>query len=96
MPQYRVIKRSFIDNHIREEGDVVSYDGYPSDNLEPMDDEGRAKQKEGQKAAKAAMSQLVRDTQPLGGTPFDQEAFAKSVAKAIAEGVAAAKADVSA
>jgi hypothetical protein len=89
MAQYRVLKRSFIDNHIREEGDVVNYDGYPSDNLEPMDDEGRAKQKEGIKAAKAAMTQLIRDTQPLAGMAFDQEAFAKAVAKAIADGVSA-------
>jgi hypothetical protein len=89
MPQYRVLKRSFIDNHIREEGDVVSYDGYPSENLEPMDDEGRVKQKEGQKAAKVAMNQLVKDVQPLGPAAFDQDAFAKAVAKAITDGVAA-------
>jgi hypothetical protein len=90
MPQYRVLKRSFIDNHIREEGDVVNYDGYPSDNLEPLDAEGQAKQKEGIKAAKAAMSQMIRDAQPLGNAlGFDQDTFAKAVAKAIADGVSA-------
>jgi hypothetical protein len=92
MPKYRVLTKSFIDNHLREEGDVVDYDGYPSDNLEPLDDEGRAKQKEGVKVAKQAMQQLIKETQPLmgpGGAPFDQDGFAKAVAKAIVDAVAA-------
>ena len=34
MPQYRVLQKSFIGNRIVEEGEVVDYDGEPSDNLE--------------------------------------------------------------
>ena len=34
MPKYRVLEKSFINNAIREEGDIVEYDGEASDNLE--------------------------------------------------------------
>lgn len=37
MAQYRVLKKSFIGNHLREEGDIVEYDGKPGSNLEPVD-----------------------------------------------------------
>lgn len=35
MPQYRVKVKSFIGNAIRQEGDIVEYDGEPHSNLEP-------------------------------------------------------------
>lgn len=34
MAQYRVLQKSFINNAIVEEGEIVEYDGKPSDNLE--------------------------------------------------------------
>lgn len=34
MAKYRVLVRSYINNAIREEGDVVEYDGRPGSNLE--------------------------------------------------------------
>jgi len=34
MATYRVLEKSFIGNAIREEGDIVEYDGEPSPNLE--------------------------------------------------------------
>jgi hypothetical protein len=34
MAQYRVLQKSFINNALREEGEIVEYDGDPSDNLE--------------------------------------------------------------
>lgn len=34
MAQYRVLAKSFINNSIVEEGDVVEYDGKPGSNLE--------------------------------------------------------------
>ena len=37
MPQYRVKQKSFINNAMREEGEIVDYEGTPSSNLEPMD-----------------------------------------------------------
>lgn len=32
--KYRVLTKSFINNAIREEGDIVEYDGKPGSNLE--------------------------------------------------------------
>ncbi len=37
MPTYRVLAKSFINNAIREEGDIVEYDGKPGSNLELVD-----------------------------------------------------------
>ena len=37
MASYRVLKRSYIDTHLREEGDIVEYDGTPGRFLEPLD-----------------------------------------------------------
>lgn len=34
MAKYRVLSKSFIDNHIREEGEIIDYDGDAADNLE--------------------------------------------------------------
>lgn len=45
-PQYRVLHKSFIDNHLREEGAVIEYDGPPSGNLIPLN--AAAKKKAGQ------------------------------------------------
>lgn len=37
MPSFRVLKKSFINNSIAEEGEVVEYDGDFADNLEPLE-----------------------------------------------------------
>jgi hypothetical protein len=37
MPKFRVLKKSFINNSLVEEGTVIDYDGKPSDNLEAID-----------------------------------------------------------
>jgi hypothetical protein len=37
MPKYRVLERSFINNGLREEGDIVEYDGKAGSNLELVD-----------------------------------------------------------
>jgi len=37
MPKYRVKVKSFINNAIRQEGDIVEYDGAPHSNLEAID-----------------------------------------------------------
>jgi hypothetical protein len=34
MARYKVLEKSYINNSIYEEGDVVEYDGIPSENLE--------------------------------------------------------------
>ena len=36
MAQYKVLEKSFINNSIAEEGDIVEYDGTPGTNLEPL------------------------------------------------------------
>jgi len=37
MPTYRVLEKSFINNAIREEGELVEYDGKAGSNLELVD-----------------------------------------------------------
>jgi hypothetical protein len=39
MAKYRVLVKSFINNAIREEGDVVEYDSKPGENLELIEEE---------------------------------------------------------
>lgn len=38
MAKYRVLSKSFINNAIAEEGDVVEYDGKPGSNLELIEE----------------------------------------------------------
>jgi len=37
MPKYRVLVRSFINDGLREEGEIVEYNGKPGSNLELVD-----------------------------------------------------------
>ena len=37
MAKFRVLTKSFVNNTLYEEGDVVDYDGVPASNLEPLD-----------------------------------------------------------
>lgn len=39
MPKYRVKVKSFINNAIRQEGDIVDYDGEPHSNLEAVSED---------------------------------------------------------
>lgn len=39
MAQYRVLVKSFINEAIREEGDIVEYAGKPGSNLELVEEE---------------------------------------------------------
>jgi hypothetical protein len=43
MAQYKVLQKSFINNNIVEEGEIVEYDGKPGTNLEPMKSKRSAK-----------------------------------------------------
>lgn len=83
MPQYKVLEKSLIGNEIFEEGAIVDYDGYPSGNLEPLCDEGRAKAEELIEVNKERIKriQLENPNTPM----IDNEAFAKAVAAAITE-----------
>lgn len=38
MPRYKIVNApTYIANHMREPGEVVSYDGWPGSTLEPVD-----------------------------------------------------------
>ena len=37
MARFQVLKQSFIDNRIVNEGDIIEHDGLPGDNLKPID-----------------------------------------------------------
>ena len=41
MAKYRVLEKSFINNAIAEEGDIVEFDGEPSYNLELVEKKTR-------------------------------------------------------
>lgn len=41
MPRYKVLRDSYINHVLVEEGSEVDYDGLPSDNLEPTCAEGK-------------------------------------------------------
>lgn len=43
MAQYKVLQKSFINNNIVEEGEIIEYDGKPGTNLEPMKSRRSAK-----------------------------------------------------
>lgn len=50
MAQYRVLTKSFINNSIAEEGDLVEFDGKPGSNLELVQDEAAPKKGKGKKS----------------------------------------------
>jgi hypothetical protein len=42
MARYTVNSKSFVGNAIREEGEVIEYEGIPGPNLTPLDDAAQA------------------------------------------------------
>ena len=46
MPRYRVLRKSYIAGDIREPDEIVTYDGRPGSNLEPVATPGRRKKVE--------------------------------------------------
>jgi hypothetical protein len=79
MPKYRVLERSYLPapgdkgNRIYEEGETVDFDGSPSRNLQPLDDEGRAKQAEHFKNEEARISQMMGAQAGPGSLAFTPE-----------------------
>lgn len=57
MPKFRVLEKCFIDNHLRQEGDVIEYDGPENAILEPVD-------KPAPKSAAAAIEKPVTTESP--------------------------------
>lgn len=59
IPKYRVLEVSFIDNHLRQPGEVIEYDGLPSGNLEPLCDTGRARAQVAIEKSKELLASIV-------------------------------------
>lgn len=61
MPTYRVLAKSFINNAIREEGEIVEYDGKAGSNLELVDgsddDQAKAPKRKWEKKSQATEEQ---------------------------------------
>jgi hypothetical protein len=77
MPKYQVLEKSFINNQIREEGEILDdYDGLPSENLKPLDEAGEIKAQEYRDSNAKRLA-----TQTPAATPLDNaEVFAKAFA----------------
>ena len=99
MTQYRVKELSLIGNELFQAGAVVEYDGLPAENLEPMDDEGRAKYQEYLDSNANRVKQMISQNQDsaVGDPAVFAAALAKSqqemagfIGTAVAEAVAAA------
>jgi len=53
MAQYKVLAKSFINNAIREEGEIVEYDGRPGSNLELIESDRPVAKAKGKKGGDA-------------------------------------------
>jgi hypothetical protein len=79
MPKYRVKELSLIGNELFQAGAEVEYDGLPAENLEPLDDEGKAKYQEYLDSNAERIKKMIAENQTSGvGDPGD---FAKAMAK---------------
>lgn len=83
MPKYTVLEKSYLpsadgSSRIYEAGETVDYDGLPGRNLEPLDDEGKAKQADYLASLEKLRSDRLRDFPPESQAAA--EAFAKMLA----------------
>ena len=68
MPQYRVLTKSFINNTIVEEGDVIEFDGKAGSNLELIEgDKPAAAKGNGKGKGKAAAETVATTESEQGG-----------------------------
>lgn len=69
MPRYRVLQQSFVDAKVVFEGEEIEYDGLPAENLEPLDDAGRAKYQEYLDSNAARVAKMIEQNResPTGG-----------------------------
>jgi hypothetical protein len=86
MPKYRVKELSLIGNELFQAGAEVEYDGLPAENLEPLDDEGRAKYQEylDSNAERVRKMRAENDTSSVG----DPAVFMAALLKAQEDGAA--------
>lgn len=83
MTQYKVKELSLVGNELFQAGAIVDYDGLPAENLEPIDDEGRAKYQEylDSNAARVIAMREANSETAVG----DPTAFAKALADSQAQ-----------
>lgn len=82
--KYLVKEKSLIGNDVHEAGATVSYAGLPSDNLEPLCDEGRARAAE-YVASNAARIKQMTDTHGGQSAVGDPTKFLEAFTTALAE-----------
>ena len=94
MAKYRVLTKSFVNNALVEEGDIIEYDGVPHDNLEPMDKEAS---KAAEQTSAADLEAIARQkAAAAGASPDDVDtsaavtAAAEAAEKALANSAASA------
>lgn len=61
MPRYKVLVKSLLNNQIYEAGDQVEYEGEASENLEPLDDAGRAMRAKYEASNKQRIATMLQD-----------------------------------
>jgi hypothetical protein len=79
MAKYRVLEKSFVNDAIREVGDIVDFNGIPAGNLEPMDPQGaaaaellpQANAEADVRRKRAALGDTLEDTPVKTGTDTD-------------------------
>lgn len=71
MPKYLVLQKSFIDNKLHEEGDIVEYDGVPAGNLEAIDAPAKKAPKADTKKDLARQQAAAAGANPNTGAPVD-------------------------
>jgi hypothetical protein len=87
MPKYLVLEKSYINNRIYEAGEEVSYDGLPSANLKPLDDEGKGKAVEYEVSNAERVKKLVATFEATPG--IDAAAIAAAVAEGLKQAMVA-------
>lgn len=87
--KYRVKEKSLIGNDVHEAGATVSYAGLPSENLEPLCDEGRKRAAEYVESnaarVKAMVSAHAGVESPVGDPTKFMQAFAEELVRERAE-----------
>lgn len=87
--KYRVKEKSLIGNDVHEAGATVSYAGLPSENLEPLCDEGRRRAAEYVESNAARVKAMVAShagvESPVGDPTKFMQAFAEELARERAE-----------
>lgn len=82
MTKYLVLATSFIDAKMVQPGEEIEYAGLPAENLQPLDDEGRAKYQEYLASNEARVAKMIAENRdPGAGGIADPAAFFEALQK---------------